>query len=287
MKKLFAGKKAFGKRLAEFVDRKGFYVVLVLCIAIVGVAAAVVTTYNLRSPKIDFDADYDIADNELDYDQEGEGYESSAFWEDTGEEESMAAVTESDEKSEAGEDMAKESGSGVAGASTSSDSASADPGQPANTGEVAAKDDKTAAGENENVNFIMPVIGDVTQEYAMDRLVYSKTLEDWRTHSGIDIAAPISTVVKAVADGVVTEIKKDPGFGITVVIDHQNGYKTVYSNLADTNTVVPNQRVKQGEPIGSVGDTAAFEAAEATHLHFEVLKDNKHINPMDILELKK
>ncbi|MGI6777393.1 MAG: peptidoglycan DD-metalloendopeptidase family protein [Acetivibrionales bacterium] len=132
----------------------------------------------------------------------------------------------------------------------------------------------------------LPVIGDVSFDYAMDRLVYSKTLEDWRTHSGIDLAADRGTNVKAAADGFISEVKNDPRFGITVIIDHQNGLKTVYANLASDEVVVPNQKVKEGDVIGAIGNTALFESAEQPHLHFEVLMDNRPVDPKEYLPLK-
>jgi len=96
---------------------------------------------------------------------------------------------------------------------------------------------------------------------------------------GIDIAASRGTAVKAVADGVVIDVYEDPRLGFTVVIDHENGLKTVYSNLASGDMVVPNQIVTQGESIGSVGNTASFEIALEPHLHFEVLKDDQIVDP--------
>ncbi|NLC69227.1 MAG: M23 family metallopeptidase [Clostridiaceae bacterium] len=128
-------------------------------------------------------------------------------------------------------------------------------------------------------DFIMPVYGNIIHDYAMDKLVYSKTLEDWRTHGGIDIAASRGTAVKAVAGGVVYEIRSDPRLGYTIVIDHENGFKTVYANLASPDMVLPNQIVEQGDSIGSVGDTAVFEIALEPHLHFEVLKNDELVDP--------
>jgi len=75
---------------------------------------------------------------------------------------------------------------------------------------------KTESGKK--VTFVMPVYGEVTFEYAMDRLVYSKTLDEWRAHSGVDLRADRGTPVKVVADGVVTEVKNDPRFGVTVLL---------------------------------------------------------------------
>ena len=61
-------------------------------------------------------------------------------------------------------------------------------------------------------------------------------------------------------------LENDPKLGNTIIIDHENGFKTVYSNLASLDMVLPNQIVAQGESIGSVGDTATFEIALEPHL---------------------
>jgi len=149
------------------------------------------------------------------------------------------------------------------------------------------KDQKTSANVAESdCKFVLPVMGEISFDYAMDRLVYSKTLEDWRTHSGVDLAADRGTNVKAAADGFISEVKNDPRFGITIIIDHQNGLKTVYSNLASDEVVTPNQKVKQGDVIGAIGNTALFESAEQPHLHFEVLMDNNPVDPKEYLPFK-
>lgn len=135
--------------------------------------------------------------------------------------------------------------------------------------------------------FISPVNGSVQNGYSMDKLVFSPTFNEWRTHSGVDISAPRGEVVRSVGDGVVLEIKNDPRFGFTVVIDHGNGYKSLYANLASDKTLQVGQNVKQGDPIGSVGATAIFESAEPTHLHFELYKENKLVDPADYIDLAK
>lgn len=127
--------------------------------------------------------------------------------------------------------------------------------------------------------FKMPVAGDIMKEFANNKLVYSSTLDVWTTHNGIDIAADKTTVVAAAADGTVSSIKNDPRYGLTIIIEHVNGYKTVYSNLLTTEFVVEGEKVTQGQTIGTVGNSAAFEIADESHLHFELLKNNEQQDP--------
>ncbi len=144
------------------------------------------------------------------------------------------------------------------------------------------KDEEKETTETEKVpdpEFKMPVEGEIMKEFANNKLVYSSTLDVWATHNGIDIAADKTTVVKAAADGTVSSIKNDPRYGLTVIIEHVNGYKTVYSNLLSTEFVVEGEKVEQGQSIGTVGNTAAFEISDEPHLHFELLKDNEQQDP--------
>ncbi len=135
----------------------------------------------------------------------------------------------------------------------------------------------------EKVEFFYPVDGEIIKEYAKDNLLYSETLQEWVTHTGIDIAADKTSVVKASCKGTVVGIKNDPRYGLTVIIEHNNGYKTVYSNLLTTEFVNEGDIVETGETIGTVGATATFEVAEQSHLHFEILKDNEYQDPTILL----
>lgn len=127
--------------------------------------------------------------------------------------------------------------------------------------------------------FTKPVEGEVLAEFAKDKLIYSNTLQEWVTHNGIDIKADKTTIVKASAEGTIKSIKNDPRYGITVVIEHVNGYTSVYSNLLTAEFVKEGEKVKQGQTIGTVGNTATFEIADEPHLHFEILKDNEYLDP--------
>ena len=127
--------------------------------------------------------------------------------------------------------------------------------------------------------FKMPVTGEIVKEFANNKLVYSSTLDVWATHNGVDIKADKTTVVKASADGKVASIKNDPRYGLTVIVEHVNGYKTVYANLLSTEFVVEGETVKQGQSLGTVGNTASFEISDEPHLHFELLKNNDQQDP--------
>ena len=142
----------------------------------------------------------------------------------------------------------------------------------------------TETAENKNLSFSMPVEGEIVKDFAQDNLIYSNTLEEWTTHTGIDIKADKTTVVKSAEAGMVKTIKNDPRYGLTIVIEHENGFQTVYSNLLTSEFVVEGENVEKGQSLGTVGNTAAFEIADEPHLHFEILKDSAQVDPKLYLE---
>lgn len=138
----------------------------------------------------------------------------------------------------------------------------------------------------ESITFISPVSGTVITEHSMTVPVFSPTLEEWRVHTGIDISTAEAAAVFAAADGTVTEISTHPRFGYTVKILHANGITTVYSNLSslDEIAVKVGDVVKCGDKIATVGDSAVYEIAEETHLHFAALDESgAYIDPLDII----
>ena len=143
-------------------------------------------------------------------------------------------------------------------------------------GEVEKQESKE---EMKELNFEKPVEGEITRDFSKDSLIYSETLKEWVTHLGIDIKADKTTVVKAAEAGTVKTIKNDPRYGITIVIEHENGFQTIYSNLLTSEFVVEGENVEKGQSIGTVGNTAIFEIADEPHLHFEILKDSIQVDP--------
>ncbi len=99
-----------------------------------------------------------------------------------------------------------------------------------------------------------------------------------KLHTGCDFSAPRGTPIYATGDGVVKLVLSEyGGYGKQIEIDHGYGYITKYAHL-DKFKVTKGQKVKRGEIIGYVGNTGS---STAPHLHYEVIKDHKKINPMN------
>lgn len=99
-------------------------------------------------------------------------------------------------------------------------------------------------------------------------------------HRGVDIANKPDAAITAIAAGIVTTVKKDPGYGLMVDVNHGNGYVTRYAHLMEANVKV-GDRVTKGGTIGIVGSSGR---STGTHLHFEVRRDGKHLNPQEYLK---
>ena len=130
---------------------------------------------------------------------------------------------------------------------------------------------------------VMPVEGEILNEFSNGELVKSNTTGAWQTHNGIDIKAAAGDPVIAADSGTVSEVKDDPLWGITVSIDHGNGIISRYCNLNSGVTVQTGQAVSGGEEIGAVGDTADIETSEESHLHFEVTKNGSFEDPVKLM----
>ncbi len=131
---------------------------------------------------------------------------------------------------------------------------------------------------------VWPLRGAVVSAFSVDELLYDETMGDWRTHAGVDLAAEAGTQVMAASAGTVSAVENDPLMGTTVMIDHAGGYRTTYANLQAVPTVKVGDAVSAGQIIGAVGNTAIAEASVASHLHFAVEKDGDAVDPQTFLK---
>ena len=250
--------------LEAFFAGKGFYIVLSLCIVIVGVTVWAMLTRAGTKEEPEALTDF----SELD------AYRAAEYSSET------PVYPMVPDTAEGGVDIAEESGAALP--EDEADGTAASP--------VELKDESTASVWNPDEaavlsqqSFYWPVNGDIEVPYSMDALVYNPTLSDWRTHAGLDIACALGEPVMAAGSGRVESIYTDDLYGVTLVIDHMGGLKSVYANLAETPTVSVGDGVVAGEIIGAVGTTAIAETGEVTHLHFGMTLDGQSIDPTEYL----
>jgi murein DD-endopeptidase MepM/ murein hydrolase activator NlpD len=102
-------------------------------------------------------------------------------------------------------------------------------------------------------------------------------LKHQKMHTGCDFSAAKGTPIYATGDGTVVLAGNDQGYGLCVVIDHGFGYVTRYAHMSATK-IKRGQKVKRGQEIGKVGSTGL---SVSPHLHYEVLYQGKHVNPVN------
>lgn len=270
-------------------DVQNIIIIAIVCVSILIISLIAYLIYNSNSevevvPKETIDISSENGD-----DYETEDFESASSQigkkvEESEEEYENANVisntTNKDNENQTGtqnvsksDTESKETNSNVVGTNQTSE----------NTIEVEETENEQEESETK-ISFKMPIVGEILREFASDSLVYSETLQEWITHNGIDIKADKTSVVTSVADGKVQSIKNDPRYGLTVIVNHDNGYQSIYSNLLTAEFVVEGEEVKQGQTIGTVGNSASFEICDDYHLHFELLKDSQYLDPTIYLE---
>lgn len=138
--------------------------------------------------------------------------------------------------------------------------------------------------ENLHQTMQYPVPGQVVTAFSSGTLTYNEVLGDWRTHNGVDLSAEVGETVTAASAGTVTAVEEDAVLGVTVTVDCGDGYETIYGNLAEETAVSVGDSLEAGDPIGTVGSTAAGELTEGeSFLHFAVRKDGAYLEPTEFL----
>ena len=259
MKKLIPDENNWKDKLSKFFNNKGFYIILAVCILIVAATAIFVTTQNMNSP------DTGINDKIIPGEPNANAEEGDQ----------AKTVTGSAAKDEAANQTA------AANAAANTQTQANTPAK-----DVAAKPKTTAP--KAAITFNRPVDGPIAKDYTRDINTFSesKTLGDIRAHTGLDFKVDKLTKVRAVADGTVSLVE-DSAAGIIVEITHgTDGLKTRYAGLSKQGLedISPGLKVKANEIIGLVGDPIQSECEDGAHLHFEVLKNGKPVDPTQYLK---
>lgn len=132
------------------------------------------------------------------------------------------------------------------------------------------------------LNFEKPVDGTVTKPYSPDDVIYSETMDDWRTHMGVDVACPIGSDITSAERGIVTSVKYDINYGNTVVIESDE-YTLIYSSLSSDIFVEEGESITKGQLIAKSSDSCISEICDEPHIHLEMKKEKKHVDPLDYI----
>ena len=230
---------------------KGYYVLL-FGMLVLGTASVAITfkAYNLFAKE-----DYDF------YEQSSDNEENNV----------VSTISSIDENANEGENLVNSNAAEAKKSETKGSS---------NTNTTKTKNKVTV----KPLTFSKPLNGQIQKPYSIDKVIYSKTLELWKTHDGIDISSQIGENVKSIEKGTVEKVYDDSFYGTTVVIDHGQGYKSSYSNLNSKVSVKEKQTVTKGQVIGKVSNTSIGEIKDEAHLHFTLFKDNNNVDPTYIFK---
>lgn len=138
----------------------------------------------------------------------------------------------------------------------------------------------TAEGKSVRKAFLRSPIAFSRVSSGFTKSRFHPVLNQWRSHKGVDFAAPIGTKVKATSDGVISSFGKQGGYGNVIMINHQGRFTTVYGHLSRfAKGLRRGQRVAQGDVIGYVGMTGL---TSGPHLHYEFKIDGQQRDPLRV-----
>lgn len=239
-------------KFARFVNGKGFYVALALCLVGAGTAAWVVVDRTLGT----------ITESSS---VPPQSTSSTAPSFPQAEEEQVGGMAPDIE---------------VPSASSSSSQTPSSSSEPQSVSS-APSEQQTLLPDAQISAFVLPVSSaEVFNAYSAGELVKNTTLNKWSTHDGVDFKATVGTQVMSVADGTVQRIFTDGIWGRTIEVSHAGGLTSLYSGLSAETAVAEGDSVIAGQLLGVVGDTNLAEAKLQSHLHFSMKQDGKYVDPL-------
>ena len=245
--------RSFLNKLGDFAMGKGFYIVLFLCIATIGISGyyllkTVVNDTRVTAP-VGGDASVTIPDQ------------------------SVTRPT-----------TPKPPETTPTKPSVPSTKPAAQPDDPEPVKDDTPQPDTQPSKETLSKVFTWPVQGTVLRDYSVETLSLDPTLGDWRTHGGLDIAAAQGVKVLSISAGTVEQVYTDGLMGTTVVVDHGGGLQSWYCNLADEVLVEAGDTVDIGSELGIVGSSAIAEVGVGSHVHLETLLNGQPVDPREYLK---
>lgn len=143
-------------------------------------------------------------------------------------------------------------------------------------------DRETQPAEPLECYFALPSENNITKHFSGGEMVKNTTTDDWRAHTGLDIAGKVGDPVKCICDGTVTQVLDDELWGTTVTVDHGNGIISEYRGLGRGSTPEVGAQIKINGKVGNLGEIPV-EKADGVHLHLEISENGKLIDPEKII----
>lgn len=247
--------RSFLSKLGDFAMGKGFYIVLFLCVATIGISGyyllKTVANDTRAAAPAGGDASVTIPDQSV----------------------TRPAVTDSRPEQDIPVRPA-----------VPDPKPSVQPDDPEPVKNTTPEPDTENSKETVSKVFTWPVQGTVLRDFSVETLSLDPTLGDWRTHGGLDIAAAQGVKVLSISAGTVEQVYADGLMGTTVVVDHGGGLQSWYCNLAEDVAVEAGDTVDIGGELGTVGSTAIAEAGVDSHIHLETLLNGQPVDPREYLK---
>jgi len=117
---------------------------------------------------------------------------------------------------------------------------------------------------------------------ALNRLVFHQTLNNWRTHNGLNFNAPIGTQVRSIAPGTVLSVEHTQLEASIVTIQHANGKVSAYHGLATDVRVEEGDQIPAGSILGTIAPVRPIARSEGSHLHLRVRQNGNLIDPLTL-----
>lgn len=152
---------------------------------------------------------------------------------------------------------------------------------PDNTGGTSAEAQPTTQSAKKQ-SFVYPANGKILKGFSDSKLLYSKTMNDWRTHSGTDFETNEGDKVYSIGEGKVKKVTSEIKWGYCIEVDYGE-YVARYCGIDQEGAVSVGQQVYKNSTIGTV-KTAPCESLDGTHLHFEMLKGGKPVDPIAVID---
>lgn len=251
--------QSFWRKLGDFAMGKGFYIVLFLCVATIGISGYYLLQTVVKGT----------------HPVEPAGGGASVTIPDQSAGRPSVPVPGSDEDSPA-VDLRPQTKPAT--------TPSTQPDDPEPVKDTTPEPDTQESGKTVSKVFTWPVQGAILRDYSVETLSLDPTMGDWRTHGGLDIAAAQGVKVLSISAGTVEQVYTDAMMGTTVVVDHGGGLKSWYCNLAEDVTVQAGDKVDIGGELGTVGSSAIAEVGVDSHVHLETTLDGRPVDPRDYLK---